>query len=86
MYNGYKNRETWNVALWLQNDNTLYTIASAFMKRNTTRSPYRDFIFYVKRGIALPDRTPDGVNWLSHKLSYRELNEVMRGFYDPTLS
>ena len=26
-FNGWSNYETWNVALWLQNDETLYSIA-----------------------------------------------------------
>ena len=29
-YNGWKNYETWNIALWLQNDYPIYCIARDF--------------------------------------------------------
>ena len=36
-YNGWKNYETWNVALWLQNDYPLYCITRGF---NGYASPF----------------------------------------------
>lgn len=69
-YNGYKNYETWNVALWITNDYNLYqTILEVKPKF------YKRFIEYM--GLK-NEKTPDGVKYLSNKLSYNELNEVIR--------
>jgi uncharacterized protein (DUF1810 family) len=73
-YNGWKNRETWNVALWISNDEPLYRAAVAFARSSKSRAPYRHFI---ECEIASPT-TPDGVSWTSRKLDYRRLNEFMR--------
>lgn len=65
---GYKNYETWNVALWIQNDEGLYEIAK-------TCDNYRQFAQVVRTDDR---KTPDGVSWLSPKLSKDELDEVVK--------
>jgi hypothetical protein len=75
-YNGWKNRETWNVALWIQNDEGLYRAACKFMQSYKGRTPYRDFAnALIDVGLI---KTPDGVRYVSSKLSYSELNRMMR--------
>ena len=74
-YNGWKNRQTWNVALWINNDECLYDAAVNFMRNTTKRKLYSDFI----RSMGMEnDRTPDNIKYLGSRLDYKELNEMMR--------
>jgi hypothetical protein len=74
-YNGWKNRATWNVSLWLQNDEYLYMEACDFMQRYKGKAPYRQFIRSM--GMCY-EKTPDRFQWISQKLDYKALNEMMR--------
>jgi hypothetical protein len=74
-YTGWKNRETWNVALWISNDEPTYRAACDFVRKFKSRAPYREFI--EREGLSGMN-TPDGVCWDSRKLDYRALNTFMR--------
>ena len=82
-YNGWKNRQTWNVALWINNDEGLYRSACRYMldtrgsgRPYKGRAPYADFAARLAaEGIY---RTPDGVWYDDSRLSRRELNATMR--------
>ena len=75
-YEGWKNRATWNVALWINNDEGLYRAAVDYIRTYPkSRNPYANFIRY---NCMENDRTPDGFKYLSTKLCYRELNEMMK--------
>ncbi len=76
-YNGWKNRETWNVALYIGNDEAMYRAADRFMQKYKGKAPYDDFIQWEGLGAS---RTPDGVHWVSPKISRAELNRAMREF------
>ena len=72
-YNGWANYETWNVALWIQNDEGLYEMARDF--RYGTLHPYGDFIYsLLECGVK---ETPDGVPFSHPDLDYDELNAMM---------
>ena len=66
-YNGYTNYETWNVALWLQNDEGLYDIARRC-------DDYQDFVDAIE---GLITHTPDDVSFTSPDLDTQELNEMI---------
>ena len=72
-YNGWTNYETWNVALWIQNDEGLYHLAQE-------AGSYEDFVDYLEE-IFPPElfpyklSTPDGVNYRDPKVNTIELNE-----------
>ena len=82
-YNGWKNRQTWNVALWINNDEVLYRSACRYMRDPRGRgrpykgrAPYADFAARLAaEGI---DRTPDGVRYGDSRLYRRELNAMLR--------
>ena len=73
-YNGWKNRQTWNVYLWIENDEPLYRAAVEFLQRYKGRAPYAAFI----RSMGMQEeRTPDNIAWMGSRLCYSELNEAM---------
>lgn len=74
-YNGWKNWQTWNVALWVNNDDALYKSAVEFMMQYKGKCPY---VAFIKSHEMQDDRTPDNIEYLSKKLSYKELNNMMR--------
>ena len=78
-YNGWKNRDTWNVALWIGQD-PLYTEAVAFVKDYKGKQPYVDFL--ESCGLD-SQKTPDGINYVSEELDYKRLDEMMMEYkYD----
>jgi hypothetical protein len=67
-YNGWKNKETWQVASHIQEDHSTYQKAQEFMDKYKNRSPYKDFI---KSSGILGDKFTD------KNLSISELNFMM---------
>lgn len=75
-YNGWKNRATWNVSMWINNDESLYRGAVEFMTENPTiKHPYLRFI----ESCGLDSQaTPDRFKYKSEQLDYPALNEMMK--------
>ena len=71
-YNGWTNYETWNVALWIGNDEFLYTEARKC-------SDYKRF---VQRMEGLMTETPDGVSLTDPQLDLEELDEMIDELWD----
>ena len=67
--NGYTNWETWNVAMWIGNDELLYTLSKV------SRS-YEDFLEKISHYSQGPT-TPDGVEWDSPELNQSELDDLI---------
>ena len=66
-YNGWNDWTTWNVALWIRNDQCYYNIAKDC-------KDYMDFLYemqYMRGSFA----TPDGADW--GEANIKELDEVI---------
>ena len=68
-YNGWSNYETWNVALWLGNDEGLYHMA-----REWAEHGYKSLSHML---IEMMPATPDGVKWNDSNLNICELDEML---------
>ena len=66
-YNGWNDWTTWNVALWIRNDECYYNIAKDC-------KDYMDFLFEMHSMIG-SFATPDGADW--GEANIEELNEVI---------
>jgi hypothetical protein len=67
-YNGWANYETWNVALWIQNDEGLYGAA----KECRT---YQDLVTLLYECGS--KETRDGVRWNDPAIDGIEINDMM---------
>ena len=68
-YNGWENYETWNVALWINNDEGLYHLAMEC-------GDYQTFVKEVGVGYS----TPDGVKYADPKVNVVQLNSDVFDF------
>lgn len=71
--NGWKNRETWNVVTWINNDESLYRFAARYSEISANPS-YRQLIELLGYEDS---RTHDGVDWISDELDYEALDEMV---------
>ncbi len=68
-YNGWTNYETWNVALWIQNDENLYDRAKNY-------STYE--LFCTDYAALLGECTPDDVRYDAPELNIYELDQMLK--------
>ena len=71
-YNGWANYETWNVALWLQNDEFLYAIMQSC---KGSRDPYKELIETLELSNIVT--TGDGVEFTDDRVDQIEIIEMM---------
>ena len=72
-YNGWENYETWNVALWINNDEGLYRLAQEC-------GDYEDFVDALEACTFNRKSTPDGVNWRDPKVNVIQINSDVFDF------
>ena len=68
-YNGWANRASWNVALWIQNDQGLYEFAKECGSYNAFRNTMRE---------VGQTETPDQVSYNDSALDIERLNELIQ--------
>ena len=68
-FNGWKNYETWNVALYIQNEYGLYELAKEI-------DNYETFIDMMRELGSL--ETPDQVAWNDSGIDHDEINEMLK--------
>ena len=66
-YNGWTNYETWNVVLWIENDEDLYNLVNQF-----EIACYEDLLDVIYDCGS--KETPDGVKWTDPKINRAEIN------------
>ena len=73
-YQGWSNWETWNVALYIQNEEPLYRLAKSLRHK---ANPYGEFRYLMTDEFETT-RTPDGVSYNDPSLDTDELNAMIR--------
>lgn len=81
MYNGWKNRQTWNVVLWLDNDEFLYRQARAWVQLRKAAGRSILWTHLIKYLGLNGERTPDGIAWNGTRLDYPALNQHLKDNY-----
>lgn len=76
-YNGWKNYETWNVALWIQNDEELYKLAKLYKHSTKPYKTFTDFML-ITFGDGTFVATPDKVRWDNNTLDFEALDSMIR--------
>jgi hypothetical protein len=77
-YNGWKNYETWNVALWIGNDEGLYESAKGAGTYARFRDLFRDDDTRDQStAFRISIETPDGVAWNDSGLDIDALDEMI---------
>tara|TARA_R100001480_G_C4589411_1_gene161263 strand:+ start:66 stop:344 length:279 start_codon:yes stop_codon:yes gene_type:complete len=73
-YNGWADYTTWNCALWINNDPSLYNIASEV-------EDYTSFLYEIQVMCGF-HATPDGADW--GEANIEEMDEVIKDITEPT--
>lgn len=84
-YNGYTNYETWNVVLWLYNDEPTYNELRSMLHQYKGCGISKDDVSYICRKLfhnGETSATPDGV-WLDDKqIDWRQIRSILIGDFD----
>ena len=87
-YNGWKNRQTWNVALWINNDEPLYRAAVEYVKYRQRRAEETgkpvsiSYSGFIKHEGLANVRTPDNISFSGTRLDRAALTEMLKELLD----
>lgn len=75
-YEGWANYQTWNVALWINNEESIYTSAIRYARAHSDPT----YLFFVENVLSSEegDVTPDRVSWTDPTLDYERLDEMFQ--------
>lgn len=73
-YNGWANYETWNVALWIGNDEGLYSLA----RESKTFKRFKEILQEIG-SEPIASMTPDKVAWGSFRVDEDEIEAMFKG-------
>ena len=79
--NGWVNYETWNVALWIGNNEFLYNTAVSCVEYcSDNETPWEKFQRCMMNGHigSFLGKTGDGVKWNDAKIDGSAINEMMK--------
>lgn len=80
-YQGWKNYATWNVILWIGNDEELYELAKNCYHEYSNSEPYKSFVEAVKNVSWLSYKskfyTPDGIAWSDPTIDLDAVNKYI---------
>ena len=77
-YNGWKNRATWNVALWINNDEVLYSKAMNYVRRRKRLKLPISWTGFSTNTSLRYNKTPDGYSYVSSLLCKSELTAMLK--------
>lgn len=75
-YNGWKNRQTWNVSLWINNDESLYRLALDYVKQIHAKGKKAKYGVFARKYL-LNDRTGDNISFTGTRLDYKALSDML---------
>lgn len=73
--NGWANYQTWNVTLYIANEESLYFNAVEYVMNEGDNATYSGFI---ERMDLADTVTPDGVGWLDPTIDYDEADKFIK--------
>ena len=77
-FNGWTNYETWNVALYIQNEYPIYQVAYRYVEQCRLDEKVDYTMLADALRIVYGDKTPDGVSWTNiSELDTSELDEML---------
>jgi len=78
-FNGWTNYETWNVALYIQNEYAIYSLAREWVAEEHGQANTADYWrFSCTLRELCGEGTPDGVEWNHPALDLDELTEMLQ--------